>query len=477
LNESALKTNNNEDSKPDDDYHEDHSFNFETVPEVEDTFKMPESFDIPQDYIKEIFPNKSKVVRATREAEPKQETSKTHVKSKPEDLEEIPEDNNTSSLEDEVVQITYKKDSTSKRNQGIKGKLNPKRDRKKMMADLFNDSDSDQEEKVDKSPTPSSSISLSDLEEKRNRVKEKLSGEKEKSSPKKSLLSQARKQKLQMSKPFSQNRNEEDEKFVVPDHESSVSDSDEEPHPDMTSESEADERRKRLEDRKKKKGGDVLAWMNKSAKVKVNVQTNPKSFIQDMAQYKLRLHFLEDSSDSEPEKVSKSSKSKEDPKSESESSDDSIPRGRRINPLKSSSSSDSEDGRKRRVIQKKKKKKIMQRRSPSPLEEDIEEVVWTPSMYQKWDRHKKLGKRKASDSDTDRPRPKSLKFQRSASIEQKKSTELLKHKNQKSPLKMQRSVSTIETVSAAFGKPSISWPASSLPKIPKLKKSESKPDQ
>ena len=41
-----------------------------------------------------------------------------------------------------------------------------------------------------------------------------------------------------------------------------------------------------MEDRKKKKGGDVLAWMNKSAKVKVNVQTTPKSFIQDMAQYK-----------------------------------------------------------------------------------------------------------------------------------------------------------------------------------------------
>jgi len=363
-----------------------------------------------------------------------------------------------------VVQITYKKDATSKRNQGMKGKLNPKRDRKKMMADLFNDSDSDQEEREEKPSAASSSISLSDLEEKRKRVKEKLSGERQKTSPKKSLLSQTRRQNVQTNK--AQNRNEEDDKFVVADHVSSMSESGEDP--DMTSESEADERRKRLEDRKKKKGGDVLSWMNKSAKVKVNVQTNPKSFIQDMAQYKLRLHFLEDSSDSEPEKVSKSCKSKD----EEESSDDSIPRGRRINPLKSSSSSDSEDERKRRVEKKKKKKKRIQRRSPSP----VEEVVWTPSMYQKWDKNRKLSKRKTSDSDTDRPRPKSLKFQRSASIELKKSTEYMKHKNQKSPIKMQRSVSTIET-SAAFGKPGISWPASSLPKIPKLKKSESKNDQ
>ena len=38
LNETALKTNNNEDSKPDDDCPEDHSFHFEIVPEDEDTF-------------------------------------------------------------------------------------------------------------------------------------------------------------------------------------------------------------------------------------------------------------------------------------------------------------------------------------------------------------------------------------------------------------------------------------------------------
>merc|ERR1712050_207645 len=99
--------------------------------DVEDTFKMPESFDIPQDYIKEIFPKKTKFTRY-----PEPETPMAGSSSKGPD--EYPDN-------DEVVQITYKKDSTAKRNQGIKVKLNPKRDRKKIMADLFNDSDSDQE--------------------------------------------------------------------------------------------------------------------------------------------------------------------------------------------------------------------------------------------------------------------------------------------------------------------------------------------
>ena len=285
LNETALKTNNNDD-KPGDGCEDDHSLNFEALHEIEDTFKMPESFDIPQDYIKEIYPNKTKVVTMRDPKPPEPETSKTEIKSKAVIFDETlkDEDNNTT-VGDEVVEITYKKDATSKRNQGIKGKINPKRDRKKMMADLFNDSDSDQtEEDGEKSAGPSSSISLSDLEEKRIRVKDKLSGERAKPSPKKSFLSQTR--KLLTSTSQSHSRNEEDEKFVVADHESSVSESEEEPDPNLSSESESDDRRKRLEDRKKKKGGDVLAWMNKSAKVKVTVQTNPKAFIQDLAQYR-----------------------------------------------------------------------------------------------------------------------------------------------------------------------------------------------
>ena len=282
LNKSALNTNNNDDSKPDHNCDEEEFFGLDSIPEVEDTFKMPESFDIPQDYIKEIFPKKSKFTRDPEPETPKAGPSSTGPMFD-KTLRDEYLDNGNTLVQDEVIQITYKKDSTSKRNQGIKGKLNPKRDRKKIMADLFNDSDSDSEQDKDeaaaaRSPTPSSSI-VNHLEEKRNRVRDKLSTENVGSRKKESFLSKTR--KVHHS---SFNKNEEDEKFIVPDDE--VSGSEDEDDPDLSSESEADDRRKRLEDRKKKKGGDVLAWMNKKAKIKVNVQTTPKSFIQDLAQYK-----------------------------------------------------------------------------------------------------------------------------------------------------------------------------------------------
>jgi len=475
LNKSALNTNNNDNSKQDHNCDEEELVGLDLMPEVEDTFKMPESFDIPQDYIKEIFPKKSKFTRDSEPAPPKAGPSSTGPMFDKLLRDEYLDNGNT--LEQEVMQITYKKDFTSKRNQGIQGKLNPKRDRKKIMADLFNDSDSEQEEEKDeaqRSPTPSSSL-VTQLEEKRNRVRDKLSTEKVSSKKKESFLSKSR--KVNASQHSSFNRNEEDDKFIVSDNESSGSDSEDGEDLQLTSESEADDRKKRLEDRKKKKGGDVLAWMNKKAKVKVNVQTTPKSFIQDMAQYKLRLHFQEDSSSSEPEKTSKSSPRRDDLRSDSESSDDSIPRGKRINPIKSSSSStDSEEERKRRKERKKRKKKKYKKKTRENSEDfPVEEVVWTPSMYQKWDKGAKIGvKRKASNSDSERKGSTSLKFQRSASIDLKKSSEFQKYKNQKKQMKMQRSVSTIETVGTAFGKSGISWPASSLPKIPKLKKTEAK---
>ena len=286
LNKSALNTNNNDDSKPDHNCDEEEFFGLDSIPEVEDTFKMPESFDIPQDYIKEIFPKKSKFTRDPEPETPKAGPSSTGPMFD-KTLRDEHLDNGNTLVQDEVIQITYKKDSTSKRNQGIKGKLNPKRDRKKIMADLFNDSDSDSEQEEEKdeaerSPTPSSSL-VSQLEEKRNRVRDKLSSEKVRSKKKESFLSKSRKVHANQHSSF--NRNEEDDKFIVPDNETSASDSDEEDL-QLSSESDADDRRKRLEDRKKKKGGDVLAWMNKKAKVRVNVQTTPKSFIQDMAQYK-----------------------------------------------------------------------------------------------------------------------------------------------------------------------------------------------
>ena len=285
LNKSALNTNNNDHDKQDHNCDEEEFVGLDSIPEVEDTFKMPESFDIPQDYIKEIFPKKSKFTR-----DPEPEKPKAGSSSKSPMFDKIFQDeyldNGNTLVKDEVVQITYKKDSASKRNQGIKGKLNPKRDRKKIMADLFNDSDSEQEKEKDEaptSPTPSSSL-VTDLEEKRNRVRDKLSLEIGRGRKKESLLSKSR--KVQANQHSSLNRNEEDEKFVVPDEESSGSDSEDVADPELSSESESDDRRKRLEDRKKRKGGDVLAWMTKKAKIKVNVQTTPKAFIQDMAQYK-----------------------------------------------------------------------------------------------------------------------------------------------------------------------------------------------
>ena len=189
LNKSALNTNNNDHDKQDHNCDEEEFVDLDSIPEVEDTFKMPESFDIPQDYIKEIFPKKTKFTRYPEPETPKAgSSSKGPVSDKLFQDDEYPGN-------DEVVQITYKKDSTAKRNQGIKGKLNPKRDRKKIMADLFNDSDSDQEKEKDeslRSPTPSSSL-VTDLEEKRNRVRDKLSSEKGKSRKKESFLSKSRK--------------------------------------------------------------------------------------------------------------------------------------------------------------------------------------------------------------------------------------------------------------------------------------------
>merc|ERR1711874_961843 len=105
--------------------------------------------------------------------------------------------------------------------------------------------------------------------------------------------------------------------------------------------------------------------------------------------------------------------------------------------------------KKERNGKKKYKKKTRQDLDDFP----VEEVVWTPSMYQKWDKGEKIAiKRKASNSDSERKSATNLKLQRSASIDLKKSSELQKYKNQKKQMKIQRSVSTIETISAAFGK-------------------------
>merc|ERR1712227_868437 len=218
-------------------------------------------------------------------------------------------------VQDEVVQITYKKDSSSKRNQGIQGKINPKRDRKKMMAALFNDSESDEDtRKVIKTQSPTNL--LNELEEKRNRMKVKLKNStgfenltKKKSSTreevKKLYTSSSSGTKVHVPNPRNQ-RNEEDDKFIVSDNEDNLSSVSEEESEGDSSDSDADVRRKRLDDRKKKKGGDVLAWMSRRAKVTVLVQTSPKSYIQDMAQYRMRLLAEGESEESGNEAASSS---------------------------------------------------------------------------------------------------------------------------------------------------------------------------
>merc|ERR1711978_159785 len=90
---------------------------------------MPASFDIPQDYIKEIFPKKSKF---SKDPEPEPEMPKAGTSSQGPLFRDEYLDNGNIVLQDEVIEITYKKDSSSKRNQGLKGKLNPKRDRMKL---------------------------------------------------------------------------------------------------------------------------------------------------------------------------------------------------------------------------------------------------------------------------------------------------------------------------------------------------------
>ena len=158
----------------------------------EDTFKMPDSFDIPSDYINEILPTKSLPLTVPNNSNLIKNISKsssiqnTGTKKEQPVLPKKPSeeggklnfdeifrddmlDNDNRPVSDEVIQITYKKDSSSKRNQGIQGKINPIRDRKKMMAALFNDSESEEDTRTT-IKTPSPTNLLNELEEKRNRI-------------------------------------------------------------------------------------------------------------------------------------------------------------------------------------------------------------------------------------------------------------------------------------------------------------------
>jgi len=557
----------------------------EWQPEPMDTFKMPDSFDIPHDYIKEIVPYSSApsgtttsfqvsdeeierklvekpvqetTVAVNEQKETKVEKSKTEEKQDGDgkivrnlNFDEIFKDEfiDNTPVQDEIEQITYKKDVTSRRYRDInkprdKKAHNPKKDRRKILSSLFSDSeedlpststsskklsfkDSEEPRAVtpssEESRTPTPTTSLRDeLQEKRERMKKKLkrSGGGDVEDPrvveyrkkKKAMKESTPRKNPSPSKAHICNsscmcvkniRHEEDNKWLVPDtYESSdeqlpkLSDSEESSDntakpeqsssqkkkktvlkkriilPEDSSEEETDdeedaeERSKRLDDRKKRKGGDVLAWMSRKARVSVSVQTRPKADILDMALYKMKL-LADDGSDESDREVKQPTEKRSDSGSE-----DSIPRGKRFSPVKLPESEEEVKKPKKKLKKHKKKRKRIRSDSPeSSL--PVEDVVWTPAMYEKWDKNRKKGGKKMSDSDSDVPRSKLKKFHRSLSNEPKPNIESYKHRSSLS--KVQRSMSSLESMGIAhnYGPSSMTKPATSLPKIPKLKKPDS----
>ena len=155
-------------------------------------------------------------------------------------------------------------------------------------------------------------------------------------------------------------------------------------------------------------------------------------------------------------------------------SDVSIPRGKRFSPVKASN----ED--KDRERKKKKKKLTKLKMDPPRRDFNIEDVeVWTPAMYQKWDKSgRPKEKKRKHDSDSDsKSKLKNMKtvgFSRSISFDVNKKT------GGGGDKVLQRSTSSVPTLESLgighnygmpgqIGKPSS---LSNLPKIPKLKKQE-----
>merc|ERR1711936_1487210 len=431
---------------------------------------------------------------------------------------------NTTGDEEPTATLTYKKDKTSKRYKGTshsqrKNILNPKKDRKKIIANLFNESDEDvpldlphplsssenhqdifDTDDVYPTTTPNSSH-RSDLQEKRERMKNKLKRSrgvyeniksidnvKKRKSSKDSIgkvkSKAASEPKIYTSDSVKKFPSEEDKNWLVTDDHISDDDA---PEANMKIESNmmaghlttssddetdstetAEDRRKRLADRKNKKGGDILAWMSRRAKISVNVQTKPNSVILDMALYRMKLLAEEEETVSEAEEGSSALSNR---RSASESSDDSIPRGKRISPLKKVKEDEYRDSNLKR--HKKKKKKHRSRSVERDNRSPPRNVVWTPAMYQKWDKDKTRTPKK-NDSDSDYSKNK--KIRRSHSNEPKNSPDKKFSKSsssKSSDMKFGRSISSVDPTHNLYGpSSSLSKPLSSLPKIPKIKKPE-----
>merc|ERR1719427_835432 len=166
----------------------------------------------------------------------------------------------------------------------------------------------------------------------------------------------------------SQKKKKIHKKRIIPAEDSSDEESDEEEN--------AEDRRKRLDDRKKRKGGDVLAWMSRKARVSVSVQTKPKAVILDMALYKMQL-LAEDGTDESDTEVKQATGKPSDSGSE-----DSIPRGKRFSPIKVPESEEEVKRTKKKLKKHKKKRKRIRAATPEPTF-PVEDVVWTPAMYEK----------------------------------------------------------------------------------------------
>jgi len=138
--------------------------------------------------------------------------------------------------------------------------------------------------------------------------------------------------------------------------------------------------------------------------------------------------------------------------------------------MKSSSDSETEARKRKKKKKFKKKSKLSRDERTESIPVPLEEVVWTPDMYRKWDNMST--KRKSVDPDTNKFKQKQMK--RSHSIDLKRPPTV---SNKAADKKFIRSTSTIESTSSQGTpskiKSSLPWPnATTLPKIPKLKKSD-----
>merc|ERR1712226_1804479 len=159
-------------------------------------------------------------------------------------------------------------------------------------------------------------------------------------------------------------------------------------------------------------GGEVLSKLK--GRVTVSIQNNPRGIIVDRWQYQAML----DASDSPEPEVESESDSKKPPVEDSDS-DSEVPRGKRVSPIKSMEEERERERERRQEKRKKKKLKKLKIVSPKVTDFEIEEVeVWTPAMYEKWDKSGRPKKRKhRHDSDSDsKQKSKKPGFNRSISF-------------------------------------------------------------